>query len=139
MFPAFLFLAIHQDPAPVYEINIIITGLDNDRGQVLVSLFKDGDGYPHDPGKAIRKGRTAAAGKKAMISFSDLPSGKYAAVVLHDENNNLKMDKNWLGLPKEGYGFSNNVMGSFGPPSFSRASFLHTGDKQTSISISVRY
>lgn len=125
---------------PVNEISIIITHLRNEKGQVLISLFKDSEGYPDEPEKAFRKGKaTIISGNRAVLSFTDLPAGNYAAVVLHDENSNLKMDKNWIGLPKEGYGFSNNVMGTFGPPGFSKASFKHTGDKLSVVSIRLRY
>jgi len=134
-----LFLMVTWHPVPGNGISISITNLHNDNGQVLISLFKDGDGYPDEPEKAIRKGKATIAANKAMISFAGLLPGKYAAVVLHDENNNLKMDKNWLGLPTEGYGFSNNVMGTFGPPGFSKASVSLAGDKQTAITIRVRY
>jgi len=138
LFLFFLFIAWH--PVPANEVSITITGFRNDRGQVLISLFKDGDGYPDKPEKAFRKSKaTIVSGNKAIISFTGLPPGNYAAVVLHDENSNLKMDKNWLGLPKEGYGFSNNVMGNFGPPGFSKASFQHESDKQTTITIKLRY
>lgn len=139
-FLSFLFLVIAWHPHPAVGITITIDHFHNNKGQVLISLFKDGDGYPDNPAKAVRKGKTTImANNKAIIDFSDLPPGKYAAVVLHDENSNLKMDKNWIGLPKEGYGFSNNVMGAFGPPSFNKASFEHIDNVQTSITIKLRY
>jgi uncharacterized protein (DUF2141 family) len=126
-------------PVPANKISITITNLRNEKGQVLISLFKGDTGYPDKPEKAIRNGQATISGDKATISFTDLPAGKYAAVVLHDENKNMKMDKTFLGLPKEGYGFSNNVMGTFGPPSFTKASFEHTGDKETMVTIRLRY
>jgi uncharacterized protein (DUF2141 family) len=138
LFPFLLIIAWHTHPDG--GISITISNFRNTKGQVLISLFKDGNGYPDNPAKAIRKGKTSVTGgNKAIIDFTDLPPGKYAAVVLHDENSNLKMDKTWIGLPKEGYGFSNNVMGAFGPPSFSKASFEYDGSKQVNVSIKLRY
>ncbi|MBL7739988.1 MAG: DUF2141 domain-containing protein [Chitinophagaceae bacterium] len=140
LFLLFFLPVISWRSEPANEISIIINNLRNSKGQVLVSLFKDGDGYPDEPEKAFRKGKaTIISGNRATLSFTDLPSGEYAAVILHDENSNLKMDKNWIGLPKEGYGFSNNVMGTFGPPGFSKASFRHTADKLSVVSIRLRY
>ncbi|HEY6505895.1 MAG TPA: DUF2141 domain-containing protein [Chitinophagaceae bacterium] len=140
---SFLILLFFAGPGwqPVHDsgINIEITRLRNSNGQVLVSLFKDENGYPDNPGKAIRKGTAIIAGNKATISFSGLPAGKYAAVVLHDENNNMIMDRTWVGKPKEGYGFSNNVTGLLGPPGFSKASFQHGDDRQTDIIIKLKY
>ena len=134
------FLVIAWYPHPVSSVSVTIDKLRNNKGQVLICLFKDGNGYPDDPAKAIRKGKaTIIEGNKAVIDFMDLSTGNYAAVVLHDENSNSKMDKNWIGLPREGYGFSNNVMGAFGPPGFSKASFEYDGNKQVQISIRLRY
>ena len=55
--------------------------------------------------------------------FENIPNGKYAIMAYHDENNNGKLDTNFLGIPKEGYGFSNNAKGKFSAPSFEKASF----------------
>ncbi|MBZ0108020.1 MAG: DUF2141 domain-containing protein [Candidatus Scalindua rubra] len=62
---------------------------------------------------------------QARFNFLDILPGKYALAVIHDENVNGKLDTNWLGIPKEGYGFSNDVKGVLGAPAFSAASFLY--------------
>jgi uncharacterized protein (DUF2141 family) len=64
---------------------------------------------------------------KARCDFEGIPPGTYALVVLHDENMNGKVDTNWIGIPKEGYGFSNDAKASFSAPSFQDASFLYDG------------
>lgn len=126
---------------PVTEegIKIIITNLRNDKGHVLVSLFKGGAGYPDDASKALRKIKLDIRNNKATVIFTGLASGDYAIAILHDENDDQKMNKNSLGLPKEGYGFSNNVKGAFGPPSWSKASFKHTANTLTQKDIRARY
>ncbi|MBC7949188.1 MAG: DUF2141 domain-containing protein [Chitinophagaceae bacterium] len=138
---SYLFFILTLTPPPKSgELTISITDLKNKNGQVLVSLFKDGKGYPDKPDLAFKKGRASFVGNdKAVINFTGLQSGQYAAVILHDENSNLKMDKSWIGLPREGYGFSNNVMGSLGPPTFSKASFSHTAEEESEIIIKLRY
>ncbi len=61
--------------------------------------------------------------KNIQYTFSGIPNGDYTIAVFHDINNNGKLDKNFLGIPKEGYAFSKNAMGTFGPPNFDKAQF----------------
>ncbi|MBM3417172.1 MAG: DUF2141 domain-containing protein [Bacteroidetes bacterium] len=136
--PIFLFISSFQ-PLQEQGIKLTITHLRNEKGFVLVSLFKDGAGYPDDAEKAFRREKLAIYNKKAVILFPDLPAGNYAISILQDENNDQRMNKNALGVPKEGYGFSNNVAGAFGPPSFRRASFKHAAGALTQLSIRIRY
>jgi uncharacterized protein (DUF2141 family) len=126
-------------PLPEEGIRISVINLHNEKGHVLVSLFKDGTGYPDDANKAFRKIKLDITGKKASVLFTGLPSGNYAVSILHDENDDQKMNKNTFGIPKEGYGFSNNVVGAFGPPSWGRASFTHKPGVLTQKEIRARY
>ena len=63
--------------------------------------------------------------------------GKYAFKYFHDENSNKKLDTNLIGIPKEGYGFANNIYGSFGPPDFKDTIFEVKND--TTINCIVKY
>ena len=121
------------------KLSIIITGLNNNKGHVLISVYKDGVGYPEEVDKAVRRAKLTITNKTATVSFAGLASGNYAIAILHDENDDGKMNSNFLGIPKEGYGFSNNVMGSFGPPAFSKASFQYNANQSKKISIKARY
>lgn len=126
--------------SPDTGIKISVINLRSNKGHVLVSLYKDGIGYPNEPSKAIRKAKLVIKDKEAWALFTGLSSGKYAVAILHDENDDQKMNKNFLGLPKEGYGFSNNAMGAFGPPAFSKAAFSYNSfGSITDISINTRY
>ena len=58
-----------------------------------------------------------------LYTFHDVPFAVYAIKTFHDENDNGRMDTNFLGIPVENYGFSNNARGSFGPPDWSDARF----------------
>ena len=75
---------------------------------------------------------------QARCDFENIPPGKYAIAVIHDENMNGKLDANWLGIPKEGYGFSNTAKGVVGAPLFSAASFPYDG-KNLDLTISLNY
>ncbi len=76
--------------------------------------------------------------RTARCDFLEVPAGTYALVVLHDENMNARADYNWIGLPKEGYGFSNDARGTLGAPSFSQASFAYDG-KSLELTITLHY
>jgi len=124
---------------PDNGIRLTVSNLRNDKGFVLVSLFKEGQGFPDKAAQAFRTEKVAIYNKKAILIFPDLPAGRYGISILHDENNDQQMNKNGLGLPKEGYGFSNNVIGAFGPPSYRRASFMHKAGGLTDVLIKTRY
>ena len=78
------------------------------------------------------------SGKDASFEFSDIKPGKYAIAVIHDENYNGKLDKNFFGIPKEGYGFSSGAEVTMSAPSFSDAEFSYDGGN-LQMSISLNY
>ena len=74
--------------------------------------------------------------KEARCDFENIAPGTYALAIVHDENMNGKLDTNWLGIPTEGYAFSNDAKALLGPPSFSAASFSYnTGNLEMTISM----
>lgn len=91
-------------------LTINITGARNAKGKVIVWLFRDPQGFPSDVSKIFRKQSVGidVGTMTAHVVFKDLPPGPLAVTVLHDENANGKMGKNFLGIPREGYGASNN-------------------------------
>jgi uncharacterized protein (DUF2141 family) len=102
--------------APNASVAIQISGLRNDRGLVHACLTREAGHFPRceqDP-KAVT--RTAAASAH-QLDVDDLPPGTYAIAIFHDENSNRKLDK-FMGLPREGFGFSRNPVIRFGPPKF---------------------
>ena len=73
--------------------------------------------------------------KKSVVIFKNLPRGEYAVSFVHDENDNKKMDTNFLGIPKEDYGCSNNATGFMGPPKYEDAKFMLEENKSINIKI----
>jgi uncharacterized protein (DUF2141 family) len=123
--------------SPRGTVTIVITGLKSTRGEVLVSLYNQAAPFPDKADKAVGKSRVAIRDKTVRVTFENLPYGRYAAALVHDENSNLKMDFNFAGMPKEGFGFSNNATGTFGPPAFGKAAFvLDAAEKRTAIKVS---
>lgn len=100
---------------------IEISGLRNAKGHVLIALFNQANGFPDQSDKAFRKLRIPAISGTLKASFDDLPPGTYAFGIIHDENDNQKLDTGLFGVPKEGFVFSRNAMGIMGPPSFESA------------------
>jgi uncharacterized protein (DUF2141 family) len=121
-------------------LTVRVTGARNTKGKIWVNLFQDANGFPDDPSKAIQQ-RSVEVDPNTMsaqVTFKDLPQGSFAASVLHDENGNGKMDKNFVGMPKEGYGASNNPSKKRRAPTFDEAKFSLNASEQT-IEISLIY
>jgi len=114
-------------------LTVHVTGARNAKGKIRAALFQSAEGFPNDASRAIR---TQAADidpqtSSAQIVFIDLPAGVYAVSVFHDENMNQKLDKNFVGAPKEGYGASSNPKKRMGPPSFEESKFELSSPEQT--------
>ncbi|CAD5266501.1 conserved hypothetical protein [Imperialibacter sp. EC-SDR9] len=106
-----------------------VTNLGDLKGQVMVGLFDKEDNFLKEPIKGV-SAKVTAEGQEVV--FENLPYGEYAVSVIHDENENGELDT-FLVIPTEPYGFSNNVMGKFGPPSFEQTKISFKND--TSIEI----
>jgi uncharacterized protein (DUF2141 family) len=125
-------------PVETGQLKVKITGLRKPQGNIMGSLFNSKEGFPGDASKAIKKTVVKIESGELVFYFKDIPFGTYAVGVMHDENNNKEMDTNFIGIPKEGFGVSNNAKGKFGPPSYDDAKFQFTKDGQE-IAIKVTY
>lgn len=113
-------------------LTVHVTGARNAKGQIRATLFQGAKGFPSDASQAIQ---TQAAdidpqALSAQIVFTNLHEGVYAVSVFHDENMNRKFDKNFMGIPKEGYGASNHPKKKMGPPDFEETKFPVSGQSQ---------
>lgn len=90
-------------------------------GTVRLVLCPDEASFATEKGCVLKSAK--AVGPVVRLQFPDPAPGTYAVKVFHDVNDNGVLDTNWMGIPKEPYGFSNDAMGTFGPPSFQQASF----------------
>ena len=105
----------------VCDLTLIVEGLKDDEGEVMVALANSKEDYKGD--EPFRGAAVAIRERRAIHTFAAVPFGDYAIKLFHDRNDNERLDTNFLGIPKESYGFSNNVMGRFGPPSWEKARF----------------
>jgi uncharacterized protein (DUF2141 family) len=114
-------------------LTVRVTGARNTKGKIWVTVFQDAQGFPDDPSKAVRHQSVDIDPNtlSAQVTFKDVPQGTFAVSVLHDENGNGKMDKNFVGVPKEGYGASNNPKKKKRAPTFDEAKFSLNSSGQT--------
>jgi uncharacterized protein (DUF2141 family) len=105
---------------PTSVITVRIEGLRNERGTVYVSLHDNKKSFDDNKG-AMQSMQARPKQGTARVVFENVPPGKYALSFIHDENDNKKLDTNWIGIPKEGFGYSKDAMGRFGPPKFDDA------------------
>lgn len=111
-------------------ITVTIDNVKNDNGYVLLGLQTE-DTFMK--AKDIQGAKSEIKDGKITATFTDVPSGTYAIMAMHDANDNERMDFDPNGMPTESYGMSNNPM-SYGPPQFSEAKFEVT-DKDMNINI----
>ena len=102
---------------------IMINGSENDNGKMTVALCNSAENFS-DSDSAFRGEKADIKSGVTMINFNSIPFGEYAIKAYHDEDSNGELNTNFLGIPSESYGFSNNARGSFGPPSWDQAKFV---------------
>lgn len=120
------------------QLHVEVEGLMHERGQLGLLLYESAEGFPMDYAKAMRNILLPIEDGQVQYTFADLPYGRYAVAIMHDENGNEQLDTNLFGIPKEGNGVSNNAKGSFGPPSFEDAAIIVDQPKVT-IRIAMNY
>jgi uncharacterized protein (DUF2141 family) len=119
-------------------LSVEISGLRNRKGQVCLSLFNSSRGFPTEGGNAIQSQCVTIDDATVQVQFGGIKSGSYAVAVLHDENADGKANRNPIGIPTEGFGFSRNPGLRAGPPKYGDAAFLAAGS-QTAIQVQMRY
>ena len=112
------------------ELTIEIVNLESNKGTVIVDLLDENE-------KTVADTTCLISGNKCTLVFKDLKNDQYAVRYIHDENGNDEIDTNILGIPKEGFGFSNDAFGKFGPKDFEEWLFTVSGNSK--IIMTTRY
>ncbi len=126
-YPILLVLCSFTLRAATLEVEI--TGVTKE-GVLHLAIYSSKEAFESDrgdrpgPQPGIIAGSIKNIDTETYKETFDIPAGTYAVGYYVDANENEKLDTNFLGIPKEEYGFSNNVRGKFGPPSFESASFI---------------
>lgn len=111
-------------------ITIHVNGLINDKGNMNCTLCSSPDGYPSDcKNKEVVK--APVHGGNSDCVFPHKPPGDYAATVFHDEDSSGKFKRNLIGIPKEGFGFSNNYRPTVRAPTWDEGKFNFPGGDKT--------
>ncbi len=122
------------------DIRVEVVGFPDTRGRCACALYNHAEGFPSDRKQVYLN----AAGKigddlKAVCDFKNVPSGTYAIALFHDAKLTGKMAKNMLGIPQEGYGFSNDAKPhALSAPTFQECAFQHNASQPTNLTIKLQ-
>ncbi|HEY5918465.1 MAG TPA: DUF2141 domain-containing protein [Chryseolinea sp.] len=117
------------------SLEIHVDNIKSKKGSIQFGLFNSEADFLKNP---IEKRVIKSTGTGITVVFENLQPGDYALSVIHDENENGELDSNAFGIPKEGFAFGNNALGSFGPPSFEKAT-IKVGDQDVKQDIKLKY
>ncbi len=114
------------------DLEVTVKNIKNGKGTLIIGLFNSEKTFT----KEVWKGEKLKAQPGVLkVIFKDVPPGDYAVSVFHDENENGRVDMNFIGIPREGFGFSNDAMGAFGPPPFAKAKVAVPANKTVAITL----
>lgn len=110
------------------QLKVKITGIEKKEGDLIVAIFNSEEDFLKKDFKSLNEAVNNR--DKVEVCFNSIPSGKYSVSVIHDIDRNGKLNSSVFGPPTEPYGFSNNIKGVFGPPSFEDTSFELKKDQE---------
>jgi len=121
-------------------LRIHVDGFRNTKGNLGTVVFTSPEGWPENLDKSFRHGPAPIdpSNRTATAVWPSLPPGDYGVAAIHDENSNHKLDRNFIGIPKEGFGFANNPHVALSAPPFNAAK-VHVGCPATDVTIHLQY
>jgi uncharacterized protein (DUF2141 family) len=121
------------------SLTVVVNGIRNQTGEICLRVYNSEKGFPDNAKSEVKSGCTKITGNSIKQVFSGLKPGNYAVAVVDDQNGDHKLNKDFFGIPKEGFGISQNptVSISTGTPKFKNSSFKV--DKNTTINIFLKY
>ena len=126
-------VAQQASSAPTYTLTVVVEGVNNLGGNVGILVFNSPKGWAEDRSAALKDISVPAHEGTNKIEIPGLPAGEYAVSLVHDVNVNHKLDKNFIGVPKEQYGLSNNPHVGLKAPPYSSCTFKLTGNMEVHI------
>ena len=131
----FLNLLLFSSVLSANDLTVTITGVQGDKGEIRIGLYNTNDETFADVSKYYKKVTLSIDDENLTTTFKELPKGVYAIAIIHDENKNGKIDKNFFGMPTEGYGFSNNLRFMLRGATFEESQFELDRDKKIVVKI----
>ncbi|MBL8952322.1 MAG: DUF2141 domain-containing protein [Myxococcaceae bacterium] len=116
------------------SLEVTITGLASDAGEVRLAVFSSREGWPERDELAVRRVALKIVRGRATVKLDDLPAGTYAAIAFHDADGDGKLKKGLFGAPQEAWGASNGARAALGPK-FEAAAFVVQGDTRISFAV----
>ncbi|MBD2439487.1 DUF2141 domain-containing protein [Nostoc sp. FACHB-110] len=120
------------------NLTVEVDGLKNKQGQICASIYNSSQGFPSNSDRILQRECTEITDEPVKLTFNNLKAGNYAVAVMHDENKDFTVNLNDLGMPLEGFGFSQNPEITTRAPKFGEAAFLVVG-ANTTIKIHLKY
>jgi uncharacterized protein (DUF2141 family) len=111
-----------QSNNQIGDLTVYVVGLKSNKGKLKIALSGTKENYKKTK-NAFRGVAATIKNNKSEWLFKNIPYGEYAVKMYHDQNGNNKFDRNFLGLPKESYAFSNNAKANLGPAKWEDAKF----------------
>lgn len=108
--------------AQPYTLTVEVINIQEIKGSVVIAVYNKKEDFPKE-GFEYRKITLKVTASVVSFAFANLPKGDYAVAVFHDKNSDGICNRNFLGIPTEGYGFSNNVRPVFSAPAFDEVKF----------------
>lgn len=115
-------------------LTIHITNIENVEGTLEVAIFNSDERFLEE-GQALKTISVKVKANAQTVVFKNLPSGNYAVSMYHDENSDGDFNRNFMGIPKEPYGFSNNFHPKFSAPKFEDCQFYLDADHTIEIAL----
>ena len=116
-------------PEATYTLTVVVEGARRTAGLLRVALFAAPAGFPREQGAAAQRRERPLRTASDTVVFSDLSAGRYAVAVHHDEDRDQVLDANAFGIPREGWGASNDPRPRLRAPRFDEAAFEIAGDR----------
>lgn len=118
------------------DLTVSVSGIKNNTGSLTAELYNAKDKFLKVSYKAIS---SPIKSNSATVTFTEIPKGEYTVLIYHDENKNGKLDKNFIGMPKEPVACSNNAKGFMGPPKYDDAKFTVITDTKINIKMTAAH
>lgn len=116
------------------ELTIKISNIDKIKGEIKVGVFDTDTNFLKE-GHAIKNYSIKVKNSTATLTITDLPKGEYAITMYHDQNSDNECNRNFIGIPKEPYAFSNNVKPKMSAPKYKDCKFTFSDDKTLNIKL----
>jgi len=122
------------NPVDNPQLTVKISNIKKVKGEIIVGVFSSESTFLKE-GKALKNYSIKVNKDTAILTITDLPKGEYAISMYHDVNSDNKMNTNLIGIPKEAYGFSNNVKPVMSAPKYKDCKFNFSENKTLQITL----